>query len=208
MKYHMSGVSETHIQSSEGTGNSCSAAEWWALLGAVLPASQVLWSSPLGWDKASRISPILQMKHPRLSGPCLLGPLPHGSETVHVPPFLFIFSFDSTWVWTQDLAFARQALSIWAMPLALFALVIFQIGSRDFCLWLALDHDPTTCASWVAGMTGTYCHTQLVCLGWHLGNFFVLADFGPWSSQVPFLYRIKFWASFGLTFQGCLRLIP
>jgi hypothetical protein len=46
------------------------------------------------------------------------------------------------------------------MLLALFAFVIFQIGSHIFA-WVSLGIDPPIYATHVAEMTGVYHHTQL-----------------------------------------------
>jgi hypothetical protein len=48
------------------------------------------------------------------------------------------------------------------MPPALFALVIFHIGFHAFCLGLALEHDPPTYTSQVAGVTNMCQQIQLV----------------------------------------------
>jgi hypothetical protein len=49
------------------------------------------------------------------------------------------------------------------MSPALFALVVFQIGSRIFAQ-AGLDHDPSVYVSHVAGITGSHHHIQLYWL--------------------------------------------
>jgi hypothetical protein len=66
--------------------------------------------------------------------------------------------------WSQGLILARQALYCISTPSALFALVIFQIGSRVFALgWLWTVLLPT--AFWVAGIAGMYHYAWVISLG-------------------------------------------
>jgi hypothetical protein len=72
------------------------------------------------------------------------------------------FSLPWWYVWTQGLAFARQALYHFShiphpQPPALSAVAIFQIGSHAFLPRLILNWSPSTYTSHIAGMTGR-CH--------------------------------------------------
>jgi hypothetical protein len=60
------------------------------------------------------------------------------------------------------LEFELRDLRMLGGALPLFALVIFQIGPHAFCLEMALDCDPPTSTSCVAGKTGTNYQTQFV----------------------------------------------
>jgi hypothetical protein len=55
------------------------------------------------------------------------------------------------------------------MPPALFALVIFEIGSY-ICIWASLDYNPLIYASCVVGATGALYHAQ-----------FLLVEMGPFD---------------------------
>jgi hypothetical protein len=69
---------------------------------------------------------------------------------------------------------ARQALYHLIHTLNTSYLVYFSERISSFYLGSVLDHDPPTSASQVAGITGTYHHTQLF-LTWDLNNFFAQA---------------------------------
>jgi hypothetical protein len=83
-------------------------------------------------------------------------------------PWQVLFSFDGIEVWTQGLALARQGRysTTWATCPALFALVIFGIGSHIFPV-VGLDHSSPIYLS-VTEVIGIYHHTQL---GIKLGVF-------------------------------------
>jgi hypothetical protein len=53
-------------------------------------------------------------------------------------------------------------ITTWVILSALFALLYFSSGVLPFCLELALDYDPPTSTSQVAGITGMFSHIQLV----------------------------------------------
>jgi hypothetical protein len=108
----------------------------------------------------------------------------------------------------------------WVTSLALFALVIFQIGSY-FILGGGLDCDPPIYASQVSGMTGTHHHTWLFigwrgvlwtfCLGWP-GTMILListsqVDFQAWGTTpskvlnfdvLQYIYVFVFAHTFGV----------
>jgi hypothetical protein len=60
------------------------------------------------------------------------------------------------------------------MPLALFALVIFQIRFHAFLPRLAPDYNPPTYVFHGAGVTGVYHHAQPICKYFFLFNRFSL----------------------------------
>jgi hypothetical protein len=76
----------------------------------------------------------------------------------------------------------------WARLPALFCFSYFSGRVLCFCLWLALNLDPPTYASQVAGMTVVCQHTWPV--GWGRGcsltNFFVPPGLELKSSQFPY----------------------
>jgi hypothetical protein len=59
----------------------------------------------------------------------------------------------------RALCFARQALYHLTVPLALFTLVIFEIGSHIY-VWADLDHNPPISTCCIGGMIGMYHHVQ------------------------------------------------
>jgi hypothetical protein len=65
-------------------------------------------------------------------------------------------------VFLMVLKFGFYQFTPWAMPPALFPLVIFQMGSRIF-VWTVLDYKLHIYASCVPGITGTHKYTQLLC---------------------------------------------
>jgi hypothetical protein len=78
---------------------------------------------------------------------------------------LFYYLIGSTGVWTQGLTLARQALTAWASPPALFCDFFFKIGSHKLFAWgwlwtaILLISD-----SWVAKITGVRNrHLALFC---------------------------------------------
>jgi hypothetical protein len=72
-----------------------------------------------------------------------------------------LFLFGSTGVGTQDLVLAGQVFSsTLAIPIALFALVIFWIGPHFYAL-MNLDWDPIY-ASCIAGLIGEHHHTSFL----------------------------------------------
>jgi hypothetical protein len=85
------------------------------------------------------------------------------------------------------------------MPPALFALVIFQIGSHGFCP--ASNYDPPIYASYIAGITGTPPHSAYLlrwglinfCPSWSLTLIFLIS-----TSQVAGIIDVSLGTWFGL----------
>jgi hypothetical protein len=95
-----------------------------------------------------------------------LSPLPS------LPPFLSLSFFLGIRFWNQSLTLAKQVLyhlSRGSQPF--FVLVIFQIGSHEFCLGLALDVDSPTSTSPVTVITDVFHHVWLVLWDRALLNF-------------------------------------
>jgi hypothetical protein len=95
----------------------------------------------------------------------------------------------------MTLGFALRALWVqgshsitWAMPLALFALVILDIGFLPRPAWTAWSYF-TLCT--VTVMTGAWCYAHLFSteMRWGLANFFLFGGTGIWT-QVIMLARL------------------
>jgi hypothetical protein len=82
-------------------------------------------------------------------------------------------------IWTNLLLLGRHYH--WSHT-PFFALVIFQIGSFIFCPGPALNHDPPSYASHIAGWQ--VCSTTARVVGWDgVSLTFCWAGLKPWSSQ-------------------------
>jgi hypothetical protein len=97
-----------------------------------------------------------------------LGVVPSCAGEANWPFFFFFYGC------THGLLLAMQACCHLSHS-AIFALLIFWIGSPVFPR-VDLDCDLPIYASWVAGITGACCHTQLF-IGWDGGG---LTNFLPW----------------------------
>jgi hypothetical protein len=87
--------------------------------------------------------------------------------------------------------------------ITLLPFLTFQVGCHAFFLGLALDHNPPTYASWIAGITDVYCHAQLVCWDRKPANFFPQAclklqpSWAPGIANVHHLIFFFFFLLFG-----------
>jgi hypothetical protein len=127
--------------------------------------------------------------------------------------FYFFLKRDwSSWIFTFTICFllcpllnsrAPQHSTNWATLPALCFCFVFEMKSCHLCLDWPLTGDSPVSASWVAGITGVYCHTRSICSVFLLQvspgtstihAFFLLSSMFSFSHESFFIaFFVSFW---------------